>query len=193
MTDVIDPRLVAALRVRLVGRHGGRVGWKLGVGDAERLGEMGSVGHITTTTRLDDGATYHSAGAELHADAEIAVVVGLGFAPALELVDLSNSDAGPEKIVKTNIFHRAVAFGQTADRLPSEGALLVNGVVRASEPVPDVGERLRSAEQVLAALGERFELHDRVITGSVVQVPVQSGDEVTADFGSLGRVSLRIA
>jgi len=65
--------------------------------------------------------------AALHADAEIAVVVGVGYAPAL------------------------------------------------------------------AAVGERFEPGDRVITGSVVQVPVQPGDEVTADFGSLGQVSLRIA
>ena len=190
---MIDPRLVAALRVQLAARHGERVGWKLGAGDSERLGDTLSVGHLTTTTLLEDGATYDSAGAELHADAEIAVVVGVGYAPALELVDLHNSDAGAETVVATNIFHRAVAFGQTADRLPSEGALLVNGVERARARVPDVGERMRSAEQVLRAVGERFEPDDRVITGSVVQVPVRAGDEVTADFGSLGRVSLRVA
>jgi hypothetical protein len=190
---VIDARLVAALRRQLAARRGGRVGWKLGVGDAERIGDTLSVGHLTTTTLLEDGAAYDTAGAELHADAEIAVVVGVGYAPALELVDLHNAGAGAETVVATNIFHRAVAFGHTADGLPSQGALLLNGVVQASESVPDVGERIRSAQQVLAAVGERFEPGDRVITGSVVQVPVQPGDEVTADFGSLGQVSLRIA
>ena len=113
--------------------------------------------------------------------------------PALELVDLGNAGDGAETVVATNIFHRAVAFGPPRRELPAKGSLVVNGVVRATEPVPEIGERMRSAELVLASVGERFELGDRVITGSVVQVPVQPGDEVAADFGSLGCVSLRIA
>lgn len=190
---MVDPRLVAALRAQLAARRGERVAWKLGAGAAERLGDTLSVGHLTTATLLDDGATYDSGGAELHADAEIAVVVGVGYAPALELVDLHNAAAGAESVVATNIFHRAVAFGSVGEGMPPLGSLVVNGVVRAADAVPDVRARMRSAERVLEAVGERFERGDRVITGSVVQVPVHPGDEVVADFGGLGRVSLRLA
>jgi hypothetical protein len=42
-------------------------------------------------------------------------------------------------------------------------------------------------------LGERLEPGDRLITGSVVQVPLGDGDRVIADLGSLGRVELAIA
>jgi 2-keto-4-pentenoate hydratase len=142
---------------------------------------------------LEPGAEFATHGAALHADAEVAVVVGTGYAAALELVDLSNAAEGAETVVATNIFHRAVAFGAARAQLPASGSLVVNGVVRASGAVPDVAARMRSAEQVLATVGERFEEGDRVITGSVVQVPVQAGDEVTADFGALGRVSVRLA
>lgn len=191
--DEVDPRLVAALRKQLSARHGDRVGWKLGLGDAERIGATVSVGHLTAATLLEDGETYESGGGELHADAEIAVVVGAGYAPALELVDLSSAGDGAEAVVAANIFHRAVAFGPPGRQLPATASLLVNGVVRATDVMPDVSGRIRSADRVLAAVGERFEPGDRVITGSIVQVPVQPGDDVTADFGSRGRVSLKIA
>ena len=129
----------------------------------------------------------------MHADAEVAVVVGVGYAPALELVDLSNDGAGAETVVATNIFHRAVAFGPLRTEVPASGSLIVNGDVRARAPVAELEERMREAADVLAAVGERFELGDRVITGSVVQAPLQPGDEVTADFGLLGRVTLTVA
>ena len=125
------------------------------MGDAERIGDTLSVGHLTATTLLEDGATYDTAGAALHADSELAVVVGVGYAPALELVDLDNADAGAETVVATNIFHRAVAFGSVGEDVPPLGGLIVNGVVRATQAVPDIRARVRSAERVLAAVGER--------------------------------------
>jgi hypothetical protein len=192
---VVDPRLTAALREQLAGRRGRRVGWKLGVGDAERIGDTVSVGHLMDATLLPDGATYDTGGADMHADAEIGVIVGSGYAAALELVDLGNADAGAELVVATNIFHRAVAFGSTHARLPDQldGRLVVDGVVRASAPAQPIAARLEEAEQVLATVDERLLDGDRVITGSVVQIPVECGQEITADFGELGSVSLRLA
>ena len=172
------------------------MGWKLGVGDAERIGKTLSVGHLTTATLLEPGATYRTRGAQLHADAEIAVVVDRGYAAALELVDLSNARDGAEEVVATKIFHRAVAFAEVRRALPAdlEGRLVVNGAVRAAAPVAaDIAERIRAAAEILAAAGERLESGDRVITGSVVQVPVGRGDKVTADFGPLGSVTLELA
>jgi 2-keto-4-pentenoate hydratase len=41
-------------------------------------------------------------------------------------------------------------------------------------------------------MGERLEAGDRIITGSVVQAPIEVDDEVVADMGPLGRVGLSI-
>ena len=50
----------------------------------------------------------------------------------------------------------------------------------------------RAAARLLAAMGERLLPGDRVITGSVVQVPVGPGHLVGAELGPLGRVELSI-
>src|SRR5436190_7239511 len=113
----VDPRLVAALTQQLAGRHGDRVGWKLGVGGAERIGKTLAVGHLTTSTLLEDGETYDAGGAAIHADAEVAVVVGVGYAPALELVDLSNAGDGADAVVATNILHRGRGIRRHSDPL----------------------------------------------------------------------------
>ena len=54
------------------------------------------------------------------------------------------------------------------------------------------------AQQIAGALSAeiqrgRLRPGDRVITGSVVQVQVQQGDDVVADFGLLGRVQVSLA
>lgn len=51
-----------------------RVGWKLGVGDAERIGPGPVIGHLTTATQLQPGGCFNAEGVEaLHADAELAI------------------------------------------------------------------------------------------------------------------------
>ena len=120
----IDPRLAAALATQLerwratLAGGAARVGWKLGVGDGERIGdEAVAVGHLTTATVLEPDATYSAAGtSDLRADVEVAFEVGpdltiTGVGVALELVDLAGPPGGPEAVVAANIFHRAVAFG----------------------------------------------------------------------------------
>jgi hypothetical protein len=198
----VDPRLVAALREQLARRPaaGGRVGWKYGSGDAERIGGEIAVGHLTEATTLADGSTYRGGGRDLHADAELAVELGDGqtirrYGPALEIVDLARRGT-PEEIVATNDFHCAVAFGRFVETLPArlEGALVINGERRAAAPAPmDLAGRVAAVERVLAAIGEALEPGDRVITGLIVQVPVASGDEVVAELGPLGGVGVTIA
>jgi 2-keto-4-pentenoate hydratase/2-oxohepta-3-ene-1,7-dioic acid hydratase in catechol pathway len=198
----VDPRLVAAIERQLRRRTGQRVGWKLGIGDRERIGDHIAVGHLTAATRLDPGAWYAPAdGADLHADAEVAVEIGPGgriaaYGAALELVDLSAPPDTPEEVVAANLFHRAVAFAPTWGELPPEGVearLLVNGEVRdAGRSAPDLAEKVRAAAEILAAVREALEPGDLVITGSVVQVAVAPGDRVEADLGELGSVSLQV-
>jgi hypothetical protein len=198
----VDPRLVAALRRQLDARpvDATRIGWKYGSGDGERIGGEIAVGHLTSATVLEDGATYRGGGSDLHADVELAVEIGedggiARYAAALELVDLAGDDS-PEDVVARNVWHRGVAFGPFRDSLPREleGALLVNGERRESGPAPtDVAERLAAVSRALGAVGERLEPGDRVITGLIVNTPVASGDEIVAELGALGRVSLRVA
>jgi 2-keto-4-pentenoate hydratase len=210
----IDPRLASALAVQLESRRmalrGGaeRVGWKLGIGSRERIGDDLVVGHLTSATRLPSGATYRAGGAAtLCADAEVAVELGrdvdpdadaaaareavAGFGSALELVDLAAPpDDDAEEIVATNVFHRAFALGASRPELPPEGyeaRLIVNGELRASAAAPsDFSDCVRAAARILGAVGERLQAGDWIITGSVVQVGLEPGDEVIAELGALG-------
>ena len=201
MEPSVDPRLVSALReqLRRRPRHASRVGWKVGRGDRERIDGELVVGHLTSETALEPGDVYTD-GTSLHADAEIALELGdehviTGYGAALELVDLG-SDGDAEAIVASNIFHRAVAFGPVRRTLPSrtDATLVVNGVVQATAPVAeDFAATLKRVATVLDGVGERLRPGDRLITGSVIQVPVSAGDEVVADFGQLGHVRVAIA
>jgi 2-keto-4-pentenoate hydratase len=216
----IDPRLASALAVQLESRRmvrrGGaeRVGWKLGIGSRERIGDDLVVGHLTSATCLRSGATYRADDAvTLCADAEVALELGrdvdpdadsaaareavAGFAAALELVDLAAPSDDAEEIVATNIFHRAFALGASRPDFPRESVearLIVNGALRASAEAPsDFTDRVRAAARILGAVGERLQAGDRIITGSVVQVALEPGDEVIAELGGLGRLRRVIA
>jgi 2-keto-4-pentenoate hydratase len=202
-----DPRVISAFRVQLEGRREAlqagahHVGWKLGVGERERIGTRPVVGYLTSASQLSQGGSYRpTSGSLLHADAEVALEVGKdgevgGFGTALELVDLAGTDSA-EEIVAANVFHRAVVFGPIGPTNPAAtlGRLIVNGEVRAHAPVPD-DDYARVVDEVarlLAAVGECLLPGDRLITGAVVQVPVAVGDHVIADLGRLGSAEAHI-
>jgi 2-keto-4-pentenoate hydratase len=76
----------------------------------------------------------------------------------------------------------------------AQGALIVNGELRDSAPIErDFEGIVATVRELLAELGERLEPGDRLITGSVVQIPLNGADRVIADLGPLGRVELSIA
>jgi hypothetical protein len=62
----VHPQLVSALaaqfskRRRVLDGAAAHVGWKLGVGDAERIGDEIALGHLTSATLLATGSTFHS-------------------------------------------------------------------------------------------------------------------------------------
>jgi 2-keto-4-pentenoate hydratase len=198
----VDPRLVTALRAQLANRRGERVGWKLGIGDRERIGGHITVGHLTSATRLQPGAVYEPRDSgDLHADAEVAVEIGpdgriAAYGAALELVDLRSPPDTPEEVVAANVFHRAVAFAPTwSPLLPRgiEARLLVNGEQRdAGRAAGDIEDKVAAAARILEAVGEALAAGDVVITGSVVQVRVAPGDRVAADLGEIGRAELSV-
>lgn len=212
---MIDPRLESALAAQLAEWRAAladgaqRVGWKLGMGDRERIGGP-VIGHLTSASVLDDGSSYESTDGALHADAEVVVRMGrdlgadadedearaaiAGYGAALELVDLAEPPVEPEAIVAANVWHRAVVLaGGGATLAGVEGRLLVDGEVRARAAAPaDVADRVLVVARLLGALGERLQAGDRIITGSVVQVPVARGVEVVADLGALGSARAQV-
>jgi 2-keto-4-pentenoate hydratase len=176
------------------------VGWKLGRGsEARRFGPL--LGYLTTATRLETESTYPAgeAGA-LHVDAELAVEVGedgapAGFATALELVDLTRLQDDLDAIVATNLFHRAYVLSPSLPHHPQEvdASVRVNGELRGSARATYPPEdALARAAELLGAAGERLEPGDRIITGAVVQLPVQPGDEVEVELTGLGALSVTI-
>jgi len=199
----------------LLGEGAERVGWKLGLGDSERVSGHIAVGHLTTRTCLPNGGLYvpEDVSAELHVDAEVAVELGRdlpanigpgaaaqaigAYAVALEVCDLRQLPDDAESIVAGNVLHRAVAFGPWSPILPEgdlTACLLVNGEERDSSVAETkLGPRLSEAARVLGSVGEGLRAGDRIVTSLVVQVPVAFGDHVVADMGQLGRVALSIS
>lgn len=200
------PRLLRALGAQLRERDAtlragaDRIGWKLGMGDRERIDGAIAVGHLTSRTVVPNAGSYiPPAGADLFADAEAFVEFGSSgaisrFGGALEIVDLAPVPGEPETVVARNVFHLAVSFVELAEaphpglpvRIQVDGAVLDEGRWPA-----DIGERLTAAAELLAAVNECLQPGDRVITGSIVQVPV-AGSEVVATFGDLAAARLTI-
>jgi hypothetical protein len=134
---------------------------------------------------------------ELRVDAEVAVEVGSGrVAAALEVVDLARPPDDFESIVAENVWHRGVVFGRFSSGPPPEAfeaRVVVNGEVRdATTGDVDIEETLAIARRLLAVVGKDVEPGDR-IAGSILQVPVGSGDEVAVELEGVGCVGLRIA
>jgi hypothetical protein len=194
--------MAAALGEQLARRPQGamRVGWKIGRGERESIGGEAAVGHLTSATVLEPGSMYRGGDGDLHADAELAIELGMeetivGYGVALELVDLAGSDHAAA-VVAANVFHRAVAFGRMQPALPSglEARLVVNGELRAAAPVTEDPEgTVRAAARLLRAVGESILPGDRLISGSIVQVPIEAGAVVLAEMGKLGHVELAVA
>jgi len=175
-----------------------RVGWKIALGLVDGQREP-ALGHLTSATRVPDGARYHrAADRTLRAEAELAVEVGeggvAGYAAAIELVDVGRPPDDLQGIVAANVFHRAVVLGPTRERPPDRVRLTVGGAVHEPDrPGEDPQAMVEVAARLLAAAGERLMPGDRLITGSVIHVPVAPGDRVELDMGALGHLSVAIA
>jgi 2-keto-4-pentenoate hydratase len=216
----IDPRLRAAMREQLAHRRitlaagADHIGWKLGVGKRESIGGSIAVGYLTTATRLKANSEYleDGLGTDLHADVELAVRLGSdldprggadavigaidAYAVALEIVDLAPFLRQAEAVVATNVFHRAVAFGPHKPPLlrgPAKTTARINGQLYEDVVTgADVGPRLIDATRILAAVEQRMRQGDWIITGSIIQIPVTTGNEIEAEIEPLGATRLTV-
>ena len=215
----LDSRLIAALREQRSRRdaelrRGARqVGWKLGMGRREKIGEHIAIGYLTTDTVVGPGcySVPEDDDRELHIDAELCVELDRDISPyadadavreaiarcwpALEIVDLAPRAGEPDSVVADNVFHLAVAFAETPIPLESgqQVSVYVNRERQESAPWPaDIPDRIASAAAILAALDERLRAGDRIITGSIIQIPTTVGDVVQAQFGDRASLAVRL-
>lgn len=212
-----------AWRQRLAaGEH--RVGWKMGYMDnavRTRLGLPHPLVGFLTSGRLvpDGGVLRHPSPTHLLAESEVALRLGRGlapgctpteaaaaidaWAPALEIVDVSQPLEDTLEIIAGNLFHAAVALGapravgQRASWSDITGGLWVNamprGTIDPASLLQNPGALLAQVACLLGQVGVGLSAGDWIITGSVVKPSrVQAGDEVVVDMGALGRVALRI-
>jgi len=201
-----------AQREALLAGGAAHVGWKLGMGESERRGGDPVIGYLTTATEHVPGGKCEVGGlASPHADVEVAIELACNISPdadvadavsaiggwgaALELCDLGNARAEPEEVVATNVFHRAFAIGPLQPSAPDGpvGRLLADGVeLDAAAAEADYGALLVRVAALLDAFGLHLRSGDRLITGSVVQVPVRAGQHLVAELDGLGSVALHL-
>jgi 2-keto-4-pentenoate hydratase len=203
----VDERLRSATAALLERRRercaagAAHVGWKLAFGiDAieEVLGDEPGIGYLTSATQFVDGEPFSAEGTRnLCAETEIAVVVGpgssiAGLTVALELVDVGRTQDDLREVVEENVLHCAFALGPAVaidDASELVASLTIDGRFRDEVTVRrDFEEHLRQATRVLEAVGERLAPGDRLLTGSLIAVPVAPGERVTAAVTGLGSV-----
>ena len=103
-----------------------------------------------------------------------------------------------QAILAGNVFHRAVLLGPARGERggPPAVRVLVNGEQRASTTAPDdyYAGVLELTGRLLGEAGESLRPGDRVICGVIgAPLPAAPGDDVTVEFGQLGRLNVRIA
>jgi 2-keto-4-pentenoate hydratase len=200
-----------------------RLGWKICVNERrarERLGLAAPfVGFLDGTRQLASGGVSPLPGVgavepEIAIRVRSAVAAGASLgearsaigclAPALEIVDYTLGSHSLAGVVESSSFHCGVVLGapQPGARAPAIGAgcpHVCKGGARAGTPDPslvpaDLVEIVRLVAEQLARRGERLEAGDWILSGAcTAPVRVDAGDEVSADFGPLGSVSVRFA
>jgi 2-keto-4-pentenoate hydratase len=206
---VIDPRIergtraMLALRAERLAAGERRLGWKVGFGAPAAMQRLGTdrplVGFLTDAGLVPDGATVAIGDwTAPMLEAEIAVVVGEGLAPAIELADVHPPPEDPEPILAGNIFHRRVLLGPVSPPGDVVARLLCDGELAESTDTPaaltgELDEVVRLTAELLEAHGERLVPGDVVITGSIFPArPVAPGQRYEAQLPPLGSVSVTL-
>jgi 2-keto-4-pentenoate hydratase len=180
-----------------------RLGWKVGFGAPAAMQRLGTdrplVGFLTDGGLIPDGATVAIGDwTTPMIEAEIAVVVGEGLAPAIELADLHPPPEDPEPIMAGNIFHRRVLLGPVSPPADVIARLLRDGEELASTDTPaaltgTLDDVVRLTSELLEAHGERLLPGDVLLTGSIFPPnPVSAGHRYGAQLPPLGSVSVNL-
>jgi 2-keto-4-pentenoate hydratase len=127
--------------------------------------------------------------------------------PALELVDYAKPGAGLDEALAHCMFHDGLVLARAAPFAPRSATAALgtrwprlrvgstDGDSPRADLVPaDLGALVAFAADFLAAFGESLREGDLLLSGSYTAraVPIAGGEDATADFGSLGTVSVSV-
>jgi 2-keto-4-pentenoate hydratase len=128
-------------------------------------------------------------------DLEIAAEAAARLAVALEIVDV-DENISTDQAVAGNGFHRAVVIGSVSSPALWQSvtaALLVDGTVRASKMVAvNPARTVQQMALLLDVFDHRLEAGNTIIGGSLIHLPVPSGQEVSAAIDGLGHIAVRL-
>jgi 2-keto-4-pentenoate hydratase len=207
---------------RTVYAHGQRLGWKIGFSDhaaQQRMGLAAPVlGYLRRDRRLASGDIFPiAANCVIKAEVEVAIRMGrdvaagasavqaeaaiAAYAPAVELVDVTQPLNGLEALLRGNLYHAAVLIGPERSTLPAaprqmiQARLSVDGkLLRDSEP-QRLPERFSELVQTIAATlnqhGEHLMAGDWIICGAIVEpIEVRPGNRIDVDMTAFERLTL---
>lgn len=229
--EIIDEEiLIQAMSVQLVkwketvASGSKRVGWKLGftpLADQQRMKlPYPIVGFLTSDSVLSSGDSYTAgAAAKVMLEAEVAILISRnvsanesaeqlkdaieGFAPAIEIVDVTKSAHDITSILENNVFHERVIIGGLCKNYPDLLAAQVNASVTVNQQLvqtddssrypDDFTEVVSVVANTLAKQGECLQADDWIICGSItVPVQVHPGDSVEVSLAPLGTLTTLI-
>ncbi|OGI58970.1 MAG: hypothetical protein A2V58_02175 [Candidatus Muproteobacteria bacterium RBG_19FT_COMBO_61_10] len=205
--------------------HGHRLGWKIGFNDRASQQRMGIaapvLGYLRRDRLLASGDVFRMpANAVIKAEAEVAIRIGrdvaagvsaaeaesaiAAYAPAVEVVDVTQPLDGIEMLLRGNLYQAAVLIGPeqhaipTAPRQTIQARLHVDGKpARDSEPLrlPErFGELVQLVAETLSRHGEQLAAGDWIICGALIEpVVVSPGSRVEVEMSSFERITLGFA
>ncbi len=207
---------------RTVQAHGQRLGWKIGFGDhasQQRNGLAAPVlGFLRRDRLLVSGGVFRMpANAVIKAEVEVAIRMGrdvaagvstaqaesaiAAFAPAVEVVDVTQPLDGIEALLRGNLYQAAVLIGPEQHTIPSTPRQTIRArlhmddrPVLESEPLrlPErFGELVQLAAATLSQHGEQLAAGDWIICGAIIQpVVVSPGSRIEVEMSSFERITL---
>ncbi len=202
--------------------HGNRLGWKIGFNDRASQQRMGLsepvLGFLRRDHLLASGGVFRMpANAVIKAEVEVAIRMGrdvaagvtaeeaesaiAAYAPAVEVVNVTQPLDGIEALLRGNLYQAAVLLGPEQHAIPSTprqtiyARLHVDGKpVRESEPLrlPErFGEFVQLAAETLSQHGEQLAAGDWIICGAIIEpLVVSPGNHIEVEMSSFGRITL---
>jgi 2-keto-4-pentenoate hydratase len=207
---------------RTVQAHGQRLGWKIGFSDRAAQQRMGLaapvLGYLRRDRLLASGDIFPiAANSVIKAEVEVAIRMGrdvaagasavqaevaiAAYAPAVELVDVTQPLNGLEALLCGNLYHAAVLIGPEQTSTPNtprtsiQARLHVDGKpLRDSEPqrLPEhFSELVQVTAETLSLHGEHLAAGDWIICGAIVEpIEVRPGNRIAVDMTSFERLTL---
>ena len=203
--------------------HGHRLGWKIGFGDhatQQRAGLTAPViGFLRRDRLLQSGSEFQiSKNSVIKAEVEVAIRMGhaveagisaaeaqdaiAAIAPAVEIVDVTETRVGIEALLRGNLYHTAVLIGSEQFSVPSAPRDFIQARARVnvspwrdSEPqnFPEhFGEIVQVVASTLSAHGERLAASDWIICGAIIEaVVVKPADRIEVQMPPFEHLILR--